>query len=579
MKIKRIDSLYGSLKSIPKTSLESINVHDIQENVSSLIEHSSLINGDEISIGESLLQNAEHVSHGIPVISLITRIGAPLKDLLNGNIDAAIKRTAINIVDVALYQARFVYGGLGAIRGLIVKMRGADTPDAGFLKGYLYAIRNWGDGRRSVEKAVISPWQFIADLRNDPLKEKYERYGTERDKYLNKQKGAILQNSEKTKIEIENWGNANIERLESSRKELDQMISIESSMAQAYQQNFTNYEFDNNELIGKLEALKILQHNLYTDCKRFADDIKAMVTSIPNQSEKNKILSEIADVSSQYYQEEIDNIEKSILFVNKILKFNEILFRKTSQRGFNRIAGYENIKNFLNQKFVCPIKYIGTDKKQSIPNMILFYGPKGCGKTLFANALADETNCNVIKLELTLDFNNDFKNLQNAIKEAKNTYEIKGKHSIIHIDEIDGFLSDQTYKSNETKDLIQSLSNNYCTIVATTNYPEKVNNSIISGPNIENIYIGPPDKTNIQEVLKYYIEDFTNSNINYQHLTNILQEKTNNFFSNAKIAESILYALKETLLEIDNIYNQKYFENILKRIDPDITKASIQNYK
>lgn len=570
MKIKRIDSLYGNLKSIPKTSLESINVHDIQENVSSLIEHSSLINGDEISIGESLLQNAEHVSHGIPVISLITRIGAPLKDLFNGNIDAAMKRATINIVDAALYQARLAYGGLGAIRGLIVKMRGADTPDAGFLKGYLYAIRNWGNGRRSVEKAVISPGQFIADLKKDPLKEKYERYKVNRAMILNKPRNIILQNSAKSKEGIDNWGKGWVQGLEAIQAQLDQMMLREDSIKKMYQQNFANYKLSNNEIIGKLEALQIWQHNLSSDYNKFIDDIKAMMNSISDKSEDKKALSEIADFSYNYYKEETDNINKTISIANKILKFNEILYKKTSQKGFVRIAGYGDIKQILINNFITPITNFNTNRS----NIILFYGPKGCGKTLFANALADETNSNVIKLELTLDFNNDFKNLQNAIKEAKNAYETKGKHSIIHIDEIDGFLSDQTYKTNEIKDLVQSLSNNYCTIVATTNYPEKVNDSIISVPNIIKIYIGPPDKKNIQEVLKYYMEDFASSKIDYQSLTSILYEKiNNNSYSNAKIAESLIYALKKMLsTETDIKLNQQYFEDIITKIEPDIIK-------
>ena len=56
-----------------------------------------------------------------------------------------------------------------------------------------------------------------------------------------------------------------------------------------------------------------------------------------------------------------------------------------------------------------------------------------------------------------------------------------------------------------------------------------------------------------------------------------MQKKTNNnFFSNAKIAESIIYSLKEILMDTDETLNQEYFENIMNKIKPDIDKSTIK---
>lgn len=595
MKINKLTQISEGLTRIPKTTLETVNQTKLPENIISLLEqaptkdvadfantltdHSSMLETGSIA-SDSISQVAEHAGHNIFGGAMVFRLINPIRDFAKGNISAGLKRTSVNIVDYAIYKARLVYGGLGAIRGLIVKMRGGgDAPDAGFVNGFFYAMKHWGKGRKSVEEALINPKQFWQALKNNPLDAQYAIYNEERQNWLNKHKQSILQKSEINRKSIEDWGQARLQMLNSSQEMLRHMIAREQVIQQANQKQIINVEISNNELIGKLESLKVLQQSLLNDFNKCIKEMKETMQSIPSDSKEFETMQNIANLSNNYYAEEFNNINETINLADKILKFNELLHKKTSQKGFSRIAGYDDIKQILIKRFIKPVFYFDKNKKQIIPNVILFYGPKGCGKTLFANALGDETTSNVIKLELTLDSDNDFENLQKAIEEAKKLYEKNGKYSIIHIDEIDGFLSDKTYKSNETKNLVQSLSNNYCTIIATTNYPEKVNRSFISGQAIEKIYVGPPDKKNIQEVLKYYIKDFTDFEIDYPSLINILPQKINYNLSNAKIAESIIYALKKTLSETDNNLNQKYLEGIIAKIEPDITESSMKQYK
>lgn len=595
MKINKLTQISEGLTRIPKTTLAKVNQAKLPESMISLLEqaptkdvadfastltdHSSMLEAGSIA-SDSISQVADHAGHSIFGGAMVFRLINPIRDFAKGNISAGLKRTSVNIVDYAIYKARLAYGGLGAIRGLIVKMRGGnDAPDAGLVNGFFYAMKHWGNGRRSVEEALINPKQFWQALKNNPLNTQYAIYNEERQNWLNKQKQAILQKSEINRKSIEDWGQARLQMLNSSQEILRRMIAREQVIQQANQKQMINVEISNNELIGKLESLKALQQSLLNDYNKCVKEIKETMQSIPSDSKEFETMQDIANLSNNYYAEEFNNINETINLADKILKFNELLHKKTSQKGFSRIAGYDNIKQILEDKFIKPINSLKKDNKQEFPNIILFYGPKGCGKTLFTNALGDETTSNVIKLELTLDSDNDFENLQKAIEEAKKLYEKNGKYSIIHIDEIDGFLSDKTYKSNETKNLVQSLSNNYCTIIATTNYPEKVNRSFISGQAVEKIYVGPPDKKNIQEVLRYYIKDFIDFEIDYQSLINILQQKINYNLSNAKIAESIIYALKKTLSETDNNLNQKYLEDIIAKIEPDITESSMKQYK
>ena len=522
MKINKLTQISEGLTRIPKTTLEKVNQAKLPESIISLLEqaptkdvtdlastltdHSSMLEAGSIA-GDSISQVADQAGHSIFGGAMVFRLINPIRDFAKGNISAGLKRTSVNIIDYAIYEARLVYGGLGAIRGLIVKMRGGDgAPDAGLVKGFFYAMKHWGKGRRSVEEALINPKQFWQALKNNPLNTQYAIYNKERQSWLNKQKQAILQKSEINRKSIEDWGQARLQMLNSSQEILRHMIAREQVIQQANQKQMINMEISNNELIGKLESLKDLQQSLLNDYNKCVKEIKETMQSIPSDSKEFETMQDIANLSNNYYAEEFNNINETINLADKILKFNELLHKKTSQKGFSRIAGYDNIKQILEDKFIKPINSLKKDNKQEFPNIILFYGPKGCGKTLFTNALIDEVQCNTINIELTLNSEKDFNNLQNAIKKSKSLYTEKGLYTIIRIDELDGFISDKSFKADELQKLIKSLNQECCTIVATTNYPNKVNNNILNNIGVEKFYIEPPVKKNIQEVLKYYIE-------------------------------------------------------------------------
>lgn len=591
MKVPEIEQLYGSLKHIPKSELEALSSVSLPTNLTSLLEHVPV--QDTFSGATSVLEHAPVLEHGAAIsdtlsgvtegiygISMLTRLVEPIKDLKKGNVSAAAKRIAVNIADVAALKARVLYGGLGAIRGLIVKMRGADTPDAGFIKGYFYAIRQWGKARRNVEKAVINPEKFLNDLINDPEQIAYEEYRRAREEWIQKNVNKVLESSQKNKAAIDAWGQARLQMLKNSHEQLDQIIARETAIQQKCQQGAKNYVDSNTELIEKLQSLKTLQQNLFSNYSCCMSEINEMISSMPKDSEKFAIMQDIKDFSTKYYEEECSDINATIELADKIIKFNEILYKRASRTGFNRIAGYDNIKQFLKNKFLLPIQRFNAGEITELPNMILLYGPKGCGKTLFSKAIADETKCNVINIELTLDKEQDFLNLEKAVEDAKNQYNKEGIYSIIHIDELDGFISDETYKPRELQNIVNSLSDNYCTIVTTTNYPNKLNQNILPKNKNEKIYIEPPNKTNIQEVLKYYLEDFADSDIDYRKLYDIIQVKIGkDLYSNAQIAEGIINGIKETLADTDKQLSQEYIEDIILKLEPDISTASIKKYK
>lgn len=209
----------------------------------------------------------------------------------------------------------------------------------------------------------------------------------------------------------------------------------------------------------------------------------------------------------------------------------------TQLKGFDAVAGMQDLKQLLIQDVILPI--VQKEKyekfKISIPNGILLYGPPGCGKTFIVRKLAEELNFTYFEIKhsdvTTPYIHGGVGKIAEVFKMAK----LKSP-SLIFIDEIDGLLPDRTnlensqsYKTEEINEFLTHLNDagkNQVLVIGATNQLELIDKAVLrSGRFDKKIYVMPPDFDARVHLFELYLTDRPVAKIDY----NLLSGQTINY--------------------------------------------------
>ena len=129
---------------------------------------------------------------------------------------------------------------------------------------------------------------------------------------------------------------------------------------------------------------------------------------------------------------------------------------------------------------------------------LILYGPPGCGKTTLAKVIANTTKSLFVQMNATTSGK---KEMEAAVKEAKNNMGMYGKKTILFIDEIHRF------NKGQQDFLLPFVEDGTVTLIgATTENPYfEVNGALISRSNI--FELKPLEKEDIKALLKKAIVD------------------------------------------------------------------------
>ncbi len=186
-------------------------------------------------------------------------------------------------------------------------------------------------------------------------------------------------------------------------------------------------------------------------------------------------------------------------------------------KGFSAIAGMQELKDTIKLDVIDALneKERYAEYGLTIPNGMLLYGPPGCGKTFFAERMAEEIGFNFYQLKPS-DIQSKYVNesqekIKNLFDEAR-----ENAPSIIFIDELDAVVPNRdnsnvnhmnTSAVNEFLAQMNNCGDDGVFIIGATNRPNSIDPAILRAGRLDKvIYLPPPDLEARELMFKLYLE-------------------------------------------------------------------------
>ena len=266
---------------------------------------------------------------------------------------------------------------------------------------------------------------------------------------------------------------------------------------------------------------------------------------------------------------------------------NESTFKKMSGRGFADIGGMEELKEQIYSDFIEVLDNAEEAKRLgvTIPNGLLLYGPPGCGKSYFAEKLAEELGWNyrcVHCSDLATPYIHGAQtNIANLFNEARSC-----APSIICLEEIEALIMNRhsskqnnVSESGEVNEFLVQLNNcgkDNVFVIGSTNNADEIDPAALRSGRLEfHYYIGPPDKEAREKIFKVYLrDDIIDSSVDFK----VLAEKTEGFVA-ADIERIFKSAGRLVLKRKEKVYSQSVLEEVIAKSHPSVSRSLIMQHE
>lgn len=186
-------------------------------------------------------------------------------------------------------------------------------------------------------------------------------------------------------------------------------------------------------------------------------------------------------------------------------------------KGFSAIAGMQELKDTIQLDVIDALneKERYAEYGLTIPNGMLLYGPPGCGKTYFAERMAEEIGFNFYQIKPS-DIQSKFvnasqENIKNLFDEAR-----ENAPSIIFIDELDAMVPNRndsnvnhmnTSAVNEFLAQMNNCGEDGVFVIGATNRPNAIDPAILRAGRLDKtVYLPPPDFEARELMFKLFLE-------------------------------------------------------------------------
>lgn len=278
--------------------------------------------------------------------------------------------------------------------------------------------------------------------------------------------------------------------------------------------------------------------------------------------------------------------DKEYYQTHRKIKFNkEVKNNNGALIGFSAIAGMEDLKSLVKVDIIDALNQKEKYKRYgiTIPNGMLLYGPPGCGKTFFAEKIAEEIGAKFYQLKPS-DIQSKWVNAsQENVKDLFNDAR-ENAPSIIFIDELDAIVPSRdtdnishmnTSIVNEFLAQMNNCSEDSIFIIGATNRPSAIDRAVLrSGRLDKHIYLPPPDLEARRKMFELYLSKRPiEKDIDYIQLA----KNTNNFVSSD--IKFLCDEASRTALKMDTNISQKILLSTISNNKSSISIEELEEYK
>jgi ribosome biogenesis ATPase len=258
----------------------------------------------------------------------------------------------------------------------------------------------------------------------------------------------------------------------------------------------------------------------------------------------------------------------------------------------------KDIRQELELSILAPIKYPKDVQRLGLPTSVglMLCGPPGCGKTLLAKAIANESGLNFISVKgpelLNMYVGESERAVRSVFTRAKNS-----KPCVVFFDEIDALCRKRSDDSsavsssvvNQLLTEMDGLESRSCILLAATNRPDILDPAILRPGRFDKVvYVGFPSADEKLDILMTLTKNKTKPPCDADvDLRTISSDPRTNLFSGADLLSLVREASTEALKDrVTGVLSKDqaicvrscHFEKALQRIKSSTSKSDSIKY-